>query len=160
MTHCPREQPSSQEIEDNRSTLLPSASSQCSSAVLWLYQRLSAYPSALVGFAVRSVGTCYDRSISRWHTVIESIEIGPLHRTLRRAGFRLQATGYREQPNSRTNEDNRSTSFPSASSQCSLAVLWLYQRLSAYPGSLVGFAVRSVGPCYDRSISRWHTSPQ
>ena len=85
VTHCPREQPNSQAIEDNRSTIFPSASSQCSLVVLWLYQRLSAYPSSLVGFAVRLVRPCYDRGMSRWHTVLESIEFGPLHHTLQTA---------------------------------------------------------------------------
>ena len=91
-------------------------------------------------------------------------EYSPRANRLPDADSRLQAAGVRlqgaaEQPNSRTIEDNRSTSFPSASSQCSLAVRWLYQRLSAYPGSLVGFAVRLVEPCSDRGMSRWHTSP-
>jgi len=147
----------SRTIEDNRSTSFPSASSQCSSVVLWLYLRLSAYPSALVGFAVRRVGPCYVRGVSGCHAVSESIEFGPLHRTLRGAGFREQPNSRTIEDNrstirsqaiedsrstirSRTIEDNRSTLLPSASSQCSLVVLWFNQRLSAYPGSLVGFA--------------------
>jgi hypothetical protein len=100
-----REQKNSRTIEDNRSTILPSASGQCSSVVLWLYQRLNAYPSSLVGFAVRRVGPCYDRGVSRWYAVLESIEIGPPHH-----GSRLQASGVRLQANSQTAERLRTIS--------------------------------------------------
>ncbi len=75
-------------------------------------------------------------------------------------GGRLPASDVREQPNSQAIEDNRSTLLPSASGQCSLVVRLLYKRLSVYPGSLVGFAVQFVGPCYDRGVSGWQKSPQ
>jgi hypothetical protein len=151
-----REQPNSQAIEDNRFTMgsakmladqAQASGSDCTRHRVERGAWRNHTKSKIGGGFFKYAPDEYSREANR---------LPDADSRLQTTGFReqpvsrLEATGVRLQGNSQTAKRLRTFAqqvFPSASSQCSSAVLWFSQRWSAYPRSLVGFAVRQVGPC-------------